>query len=92
MVRKRGLEPLRYCYRQPLKLVRLPIPPLPQSREGETLPPKENVRLYEPLFLPRWRLPLWCAPADDGPGTALANDPNHQGSEEEQDGTNGGRS
>ena len=30
MVRKGGLEPPRYCYRQPLKLVRLPIPPLPQ--------------------------------------------------------------
>ena len=30
MVRKRGFEPLRYCYRQPLKLVRLPVPPLPQ--------------------------------------------------------------
>jgi hypothetical protein len=29
MVRQRGLEPPRYCYRQPLKLVRLPIPPLP---------------------------------------------------------------
>ena len=25
MVRKRGFEPLRYCYRQPLKLVRLPF-------------------------------------------------------------------
>ena len=31
MVRKGGLEPPRYCYRQPLKLVRLPIPPLPRS-------------------------------------------------------------
>ena len=29
LVRKRGFEPLRYCYRQPLKLVRLPVPPLP---------------------------------------------------------------
>ena len=29
-MRKGGLEPPRYCYRQPLKLVRLPIPPLPQ--------------------------------------------------------------
>ena len=32
LVRKGGLEPPRYCYRQPLKLVRLPIPPL--SRGG----------------------------------------------------------
>src|SRR5687767_9194630 len=34
LVRKGGLEPPRYCYRQPLKLVRLPIPPLPRWREG----------------------------------------------------------
>jgi hypothetical protein len=31
MVRKGGLEPPRSCERQPLKLVRLPIPPLPQE-------------------------------------------------------------
>src|SRR5436190_4252230 len=31
MVRKGGLEPPRYYYRQPLKLVRLPIPPLPRG-------------------------------------------------------------
>ena len=31
LVRKRGFEPLRYCYRQPLKLVRLPVPPLPRT-------------------------------------------------------------
>ena len=30
-MRKRGFEPLRYCYRQPLKLVRLPVPPLPRG-------------------------------------------------------------
>ena len=35
VVRKGGLEPPRYCYRQPLKLVRLPIPPLPQVGEVE---------------------------------------------------------
>ena len=29
LVRKKGLEPSRPCGRQPLKLVRLPIPPLP---------------------------------------------------------------
>jgi hypothetical protein len=38
LVRKKGLEPSRYCYRQPLKLVRLPIPPLPQ-RGGALLRP-----------------------------------------------------
>src|SRR5579875_1437177 len=32
MVRKGGLEPPRSCERQPLKLVRLPIPPLPRGR------------------------------------------------------------
>jgi hypothetical protein len=39
-VRKGGLEPPRYCYRQPLKLVRLPIPPLPQAgnREDDAVP------------------------------------------------------
>ena len=30
VVRKRGFEPLRSCDRQPLKLVRLPVPPLPR--------------------------------------------------------------
>ena len=29
MVRKGGFEPPRSCERQPLKLVRLPVPPLP---------------------------------------------------------------
>ena len=32
VVRKGGFEPPRYCYRQPLKLVRLPVPPLPLLR------------------------------------------------------------
>jgi hypothetical protein len=31
-VRLSGFEPPRYCYRQPLKLVRLPVPPQPRSR------------------------------------------------------------
>ena len=31
MVRQRGFEPPRGCPRQPLKLVRLPIPPLPHA-------------------------------------------------------------
>ena len=33
-MRETGLEPAWYCYRQPLKLVRLPIPPFPQNYEG----------------------------------------------------------
>ena len=31
LVRWKGFEPSRYCYRQPLKLVRLPVPPPPQK-------------------------------------------------------------
>jgi hypothetical protein len=31
MVRKKGFEPSRPCGRQPLKLVRLPVPPLPRG-------------------------------------------------------------
>ena len=31
MVRSSGFEPPRYCYRQPLKLVRLPVPPRPHE-------------------------------------------------------------
>jgi hypothetical protein len=30
LVRKGGFEPPRCCHRQPLKLVRLPVPPLPR--------------------------------------------------------------
>ena len=37
MVRKGGFEPPRYCYRQPLKLVRLPVSPLPLGR-GDVAP------------------------------------------------------
>ena len=36
MVRKGGLEPPRSCDRQPLKLVRLPIPPLPHLEGSES--------------------------------------------------------
>jgi len=32
-VRKRGFEPLRPCERHPLKMVRLPVSPLPQGRK-----------------------------------------------------------
>src|SRR5690349_3871330 len=34
MVRSSGFEPPRYCYRQPLKLVRLPVPPRPHRGEN----------------------------------------------------------
>ena len=36
MVRKGGLEPPRSCDRQPLKLVRLPIPPLPHVESWQS--------------------------------------------------------
>ncbi len=39
MVRKGGLEPPRSCDRQPLKLVRLPIPPLPRLRPAISFQP-----------------------------------------------------
>ena len=45
LVRKRGFEPLRYCYRQPLKLVRLPVPPLPRKRAFRIFKPNWLVRL-----------------------------------------------
>src|SRR5215469_15909492 len=34
LVRSSGFEPPRYCYRQPLKLVRLPVPPRPHRSEN----------------------------------------------------------
>src|SRR5579862_7104390 len=34
MVRSSGFEPPRSCERQPLKLVRLPVPPRPQCNEA----------------------------------------------------------
>ena len=50
VVRKGRLELPRYCYRQPLKLVRLPIPPLPRNRGLRTAGhcPASNVLLYWP--------------------------------------------
>ena len=33
-MRSSGFEPPRYCYRQPLKLVRLPVPPRPHRSEN----------------------------------------------------------
>ncbi len=47
MVRKGGLEPPRSCDRQPLKLVRLPIPPLPRGRQIWVSPCHEAQCLYE---------------------------------------------
>ena len=37
VVRKRGFEPLRSCERQPLKLVRLPVPPLARVSNPEEI-------------------------------------------------------
>ena len=44
MVRKGGFEPPRYCYRQPLKLVRLPVPPLPQKTNSQPIGSPEGLR------------------------------------------------
>ena len=44
MVRSSGFEPPRYCYRQPLKLVRLPVPPRPH-RARCTNPNRQRILL-----------------------------------------------
>ena len=69
MVRKKGLEPSRPCGRQPLKLVRLPIPPLPRL-EGlpgllrEARPTSNFDLLTSNLLLGRLRLLRRRAAAD----------------------------
>ena len=47
-MRKGGLEPPRSCDRQPLKLVRLPIPPLPQEREFSVISSLSSVAIRQP--------------------------------------------
>ena len=44
-MRKRRFELLWYYYRQPLKLVRLPVPPLPRGRALGGCPSHRTVRL-----------------------------------------------
>src|SRR5947207_1246649 len=54
LVRKRGFEPLRYCYRQPLKLVRLPVSPLPRvgpARAGRRPSSDDSERLTSDDYL-----------------------------------------
>ena len=41
LVRPSGFEPPRYCYRQPLKLVRLPVPPRPHVVDRDSLTASE---------------------------------------------------
>ena len=56
MVRKGGFEPPRSCERQPLKLVRLPVPPLPRLgvlttghwRPGRVSHPNRGARTPQP--------------------------------------------
>ena len=72
MVRKGGLEPPRYCYRQPLKLVRLPIPPLPRAVEQLSI--WEPFRRSKSRTCPRERngRALWRAISLVVRGTPLA--------------------
>jgi hypothetical protein len=54
VVRETGLEPAWYCYRQPLKLVRLPISPLAHCSwlwEGSQNWSSENLRAMNPFLL-----------------------------------------
>jgi hypothetical protein len=47
LVRWKGFEPSRYCYRQPLKLVRLPVPPPPQNQSVASVGCSDQVRRVE---------------------------------------------
>jgi hypothetical protein len=56
-VRKGGLEPPRSCDRQPLKLVRLPIPPLPHLEAWKSNRfAQEGERSNAPTFSPELAL------------------------------------
>src|SRR5207253_7423230 len=78
-----GLEPPRYCYRQPLKLVRLPIPPLPRAGDRNVADLDDRRQMFTsaqpvPPELPaRARCAAVSAPSDRArPGsTATASDP-----------------
>src|ERR1700758_5586950 len=50
LVRSSGFEPPRYCYRQPLKLVRLPVPPLPHVGDKTILAAGKQARNHKPVF------------------------------------------
>ena len=52
VVRKGGFEPPRCCHRQPLKLVRLPVPPLPRLTAAWEIESSCAVRLTAPRVLP----------------------------------------
>src|SRR5947207_15885055 len=65
LVRKGGFEPPRSCERQPLKLVRLPVPPLPHEVERVTCPsalPRRLIPLHpKPQALSRAASPVLAA-------------------------------
>jgi hypothetical protein len=75
LVRKGGFEPPRYCYRQPLKLVRLPVSPLPLGREIARGSPHAGSE--DPAyFFGGAGAGAGCAGADwDGPLTPLNTEP-----------------
>src|SRR5579863_28356 len=79
LVRSSGFEPPRYCYRQPLKLVRLPVPPRPHSGAGRTCSPrkqgwKQPKKSSDPLVSPRTsrRRAIWSLAAEPAPEAQLA--------------------
>ena len=60
LVRSSGFEPPRYCYRQPLKLVRLPVPPRPHRGKNfivNAAPSsgKAPLQVEDRALLPLWR-------------------------------------
>ena len=71
MVRKRGLEPPRPCGRQPLKLVRLPIPPLPRGvdRTFRIAGRRPDV----PTVALNWELAFWELGADGDSSYRIVN-------------------
>ena len=56
LVRKGGFEPPRSCERQPLKLVRLPVPPLPHKRQFLVISCQHLVlSSHQSAVKPEWR-------------------------------------
>ena len=64
LVRSSGFEPPRYCYRQPLKLVRLPVPPRPRRvnprYRGFSLSNGSNPTSMQEIMIPKRITSSYC--------------------------------